>query len=72
MTEQEARNILKNFRETDDDTGEQYGYIIQKCCGKDGNGYVFQCKVEGMEYKPTDQLPLLAVYPDGTIMNVPI
>ena len=43
MTEQEAREILQKFREKDDDTGEEYGYIIQECCGRDGTGYVFRC-----------------------------
>ena len=61
MTEQEAREILQKFREKDDDTGEEYGYIIQECCGKDETGYVFRCS-----------LPLMAVYPDGTVLNTPI
>lgn len=75
MTEKEARKILQDYRETDDDTGEEYGYVIQECCGTDGDGFVFQCKVEGVDYDALDavtgNLPLLAVYPDGTVVNVP-
>ena len=29
MTENEARTILQDYRETDNDTGEEYGYVIQ-------------------------------------------
>lgn len=72
MTEQEARKILKSYRETDDDTGEKYGYIIQESCGKDGEGYIFRCKAEGVDYSPKDNLPLIGVYPDGTVISIPI
>lgn len=72
MTEQEAREILQKFREKDDDTGEEYGYIIQECCGRDGTGYVFRCKAEGDVYGKDASLPLMAVYPDGTVLNTPI
>ena len=75
MTENEARTILQDYREMDDDTGEEYGYVIQECCGKDGEGYVFQCKIEGVDYDTLDDvmrnLPLMAVYPDGTVANIP-
>ena len=71
MTENEARHILSNYRELDDDTGEEYGYIIQECCGKDGEGYVFRCKAEGAEYDETQDLPLLAVYPEGMVLIIP-
>ena len=75
MTENEARTILQDYRETDNDTGEEYGYVIQECCGKDGEGYVFSCKIEGVDYDTLDDvmrnLPLIAVYPDGTVVNVP-
>ena len=71
MTENEARDILSHFRELDDDTGEEYGYIIQECCGKDGEGYVFRCKAEGAEYDETQDLPLLAVYPEGMVLIIP-
>ena len=75
MTENEARTILQDYRETDNDTGEEYGYVIQECCGKAGEGYVFRCKIEGVDYDTLDDvmrnLPLIAVYPDGTVVNVP-
>ncbi len=72
MTEKEARDILSGYREIDDDTGERYGYTIQECCGKDGDGYLFRCRAEGVEYSGTDDLPILAVYPDKTVIAVPI
>ena len=72
MTEQEARKSLQGYQEIDDDTGEKYGYIIQESCGKDGEGYIFRCKVEGVDYSPKDNLPLLGVYPDGTVISIPI
>lgn len=76
MTENEARKILQDYRETDDDTGEKYGYVIQECCGTDGDGFVFRCKIEGVDYDALDavmgNLPLMAVYPDGTVVNVPL
>lgn len=36
MTKQEAKKILKAYRETDEDTGEKYGYIIQSYHGEYG------------------------------------
>lgn len=72
MTEKEARKILQDYHETDDNTDEEYGYVIQECCGTDGNGYVFRCKAEGVEYGKDTNLPLIAVYPDGTVIPVPI
>ena len=72
MTEQEAKKVLQEYRDTDDYTGEKYGYIIQESCGKDGDGYIFRCKAEGVDYAPEDNLPLLGVYPDGTVISVPI
>ena len=75
MTQNEARTILRDYCETDNDTGEEYGYVIQECCGKDGEGYVFRCKIEGVDYDTLDDVmrnpPLIAVYPDGTVVNVP-
>lgn len=72
MSENEARKILSDYKEVDDDTGKTYGYIIQECCGKDGDGYLFQCKAEGVEYDNTQTLPILAVYPDGTVLTLPL
>lgn len=72
MTEQEARKILQNFREIDDDTDEEYGYIIQECCGKNESAYVFRCKAEGAVYGKDTNLPLMAVYPDGSVIAIPI
>lgn len=43
MTEKEARNKLKSYREIDEDTGEEYGYQIVKSLSPDGNGYLFEC-----------------------------
>lgn len=74
MTEQEARNVLAAYREVDEDTGEEYGYTIQKYCGE-SNAHVFQCKVEGVDYDALEpemrDLPLMAVFPDGTVETLP-
>lgn len=67
MTKQEAKKILKAYRETDEDTGEKYGYIIQSYHGEYGGGFVFRCKVEGVKYKATDTLPLVSVFSDGKV-----
>ena len=72
MTEQEARAILQKFRKKNEDTGKEYGFIIQECCGRDGDGYVFQCKAEGFAYGKDAKLPLIGVYPDGEILSLPI
>ena len=75
MTKEEAKKILSMYRETDDDTREEYGYIIQDYVGKDGEAHIFRCKVEGIDYDSLTgifaNLPLMAVYPDGTVLNVP-
>lgn len=71
MTEKEARQKVEAYREIDEDTGEEYGYIVQRCCGRDRDGYVFECKVADVLYAEGDILPLLAVYPDGTILYPP-
>ena len=75
MNKEEAKKILSMYRETDDDTGEEFGYIIQDYVTKDGEAYIFRCKVEGVDYDSLTgifvNLPLIAVYPDGTVLNIP-
>lgn len=72
MTEQEARKILTDYREIDDDTGEKFGYFIQNCVGKKENAFYFECKVEGVEYHDGDKLPIVAVFPDGSVLVLPV
>ena len=73
MTKEEAKKILSAYRETDD--GEEYGYIIQDYVGEDDKVHIFRCKVEGVDYDSLTgvfaNLPLIAVFPDGTILNIP-
>ncbi len=75
MTEQDARRILLNYREVDDETGNEYGYVIRKCCGKDGEGYIFQCEISDVNYDDLDAVfrsyPLIGVYPDGLVVQIP-
>lgn len=75
MTERDARRILSAYREVDDETGNEYGYVIQKCCGKDGEGYIFQCEIEDVNYDDLDAVfrsyPLIGVYPDGLVVQIP-
>lgn len=71
MTEKEARQKVEAYREIDEDTGEEYGYIVQRYCGRVGDGYAFECKATDVPYAEDDILPLLAVYPDGRILNLP-
>ena len=78
MTEFEARTILENYREADDDTGEEYGHNISRCRGSDNDGYIFECKSNGyldlktgMFVKSTNATYQVAVYPDGTVICLP-
>ena len=71
MTKQEAKRILKAYRETDEDPGEKYGYIIQSYHGTCTGGFVFRCKVEGAPYSNADNLPLIAVLSDGKVVVLP-
>lgn len=71
MTEQEARKVLEMYRETDDDTGEDYGYIIRNYIGKREDAFYFECKVEGVEYSDSDKLPIVAVFPDSFVLVLP-
>lgn len=66
MTEKEAKAILETYQETDEDTGEIYGYEVLDCLGTDGDGFVFECRAEGAE-NTCD----MGIYPDGTILNIP-
>lgn len=72
MTEQEAREILAAYREIDDNTGEDYGYIIQNCIGMKDDSFFFECKVEGVKYHNGDQLPVIAVFPDKSVFVLPV
>lgn len=71
MTKQEAKKILETYREIDDDTGEEYGYIIQSYNGEFNGDFEFSCKAEGVKYKPTDTLPLVVVCSDGKVVFPP-
>lgn len=71
MTKQEAKQILEVYRETDEDTGEKYGYIIQSYHEEYDGGFVFRCKVEGVPYSNADNLPLIAVLSDGKVVILP-
>lgn len=70
MTEREARTILENYREVDEDTGEEHKYIIRYCAGNDANAFFFECKIEGYEYQQGVILPMIAVYSDGRILSL--
>jgi len=72
MTEQEARKVLEAYRETDDDTGEEFGYLIQNFLEKSDDAFFFECKVEGVEYHDGGQLPVVAVYPDKSVFVLPV
>lgn len=71
MTKQEAKKILEAYRETDEDTGEKYGYIIQNYHGLCAGGFVFGCKVEGVPYSNADDLPLITVLSGGKVVVFP-
>ena len=75
MTKEEAKKILSAYREIDDDTNEEYGYIIQDYVGEDDEAYIFRCKIEGVDYDSLTGIfanfPLMAVYSDGTVLTVP-
>lgn len=66
MTEKEARSILAGYRETDENTGENYGYKILECLGTDGDGFVFKCSADGV-----DEACVMGVYPSGAVLCVP-
>ena len=66
MTEQEARKILGDYRELDEDTGEKYSYDILKCLGADCNGFVFECRADGV-----DGTCVMGVYPGGVVLCAP-
>lgn len=71
MTKQEAKRILEAYRKTDEDTGEKYGYIIQSYHGTCTGGFVFRCKIEGVSYSNSDNLPLIEVLSDGKVVVLP-
>ena len=65
MTEKEAKKILLDYRECDDN-GAEYGYRILSSIGADGNGFVFECCADGETEKC-----LMGVYPNNTILTLP-
>lgn len=71
MTTREAKKILEAHRETDEDTGEKYGYIIQSDHGTCTGGFVFECKIEGIPYSNANNFPLIAVLSDGKVVVLP-
>lgn len=72
MTEKTAKSILEKYQETDEDTGEKYGYKVLESLGPDGRGFVFRCRADG-----ADEDCILGVYPDsgdpagGTVLCIP-
>lgn len=78
MTEEEARTILENYREVDDDTGEEYSHKIICCLGSDNDYYIFKCKSDGCLDLKTGSFVKsenasyeVAVCPDGTVLGIP-
>lgn len=72
MMEKEARKILEEYREFDDNTGETYRYIIQRSAGNDANAFFFESKIEGYEYQQGTILPMIATYSDGRVLSLPL
>ena len=72
MTENEARNLLEQDVETNEDTREFWSLNVLDVIGKTGNGYVFNCIEDGVNKDDYTILPKYAVFPDGTILVVPI
>lgn len=78
MTEQEARTILENYNDIDDNTGEEYNHTIIRCLGGDNDGYIFECGSNGsldlkagMFVETTSATYEVAVYSDGTVVCIP-
>ena len=78
MTEHEARTILENYREVDEDTGEEYGHNIIRCLGSDNDGYIFECRSNGhldlktgLFVEDPNATYQMAVYPDETVNCLP-
>lgn len=71
MTETKAREILSEYQEEDEETGEMYGFDIIDFVGADGDGLIARCIAEGATYHSDEELPLYAIYPDGTVLCVP-
>ena len=47
MTEERAREILQEYRETDEETGQTYGLTVKRCLSAEGAQFVFLCALEG-------------------------
>lgn len=47
MTEERAREILREYRETDEETGQTYGLTVKRCLSAEGAQFVFLCALEG-------------------------
>ena len=46
MTEERAREILQEYRETDEETGQTYGLTVKRCLSAEGAQFVFLCALE--------------------------
>ena len=49
MSEKEARAILQDYWEEDEDTGEEYSLTVKECIYSDGVQFVFRCELDGQE-----------------------
>lgn len=47
MTEERAREILQEYRETDEETGQTYELTVKRCLSAEGAQFVFLCAPEG-------------------------
>lgn len=41
MTEERAREILQEYRETDEETGQTYGLTVKRCLSTEGRSSCF-------------------------------
>ncbi len=69
MTKIEAENIIKNYNDFDEETGEKYGCVIMSYNGTDEHdNHYFNCRVTGTE---TDEIIEVMVTNDGEIFILP-
>lgn len=67
MTKEEAKKILEQYQEIDDDTGEKINIIIHKYLGNN----IFRCKEEGIAYDNELEMPEYFVADDGNVFVLP-
>lgn len=68
MTKEEATRLLETYRETDDETSEEYGYSIIRYVGMHGDCHLFECALP--DYAE-DSTMTVAVCPDGDVLPLP-